>query len=206
MATLIYRNKLALPSLPPDGTFKGQKVLITGASGGIGQATAVHFVNLGASAVIITARTAAKGEAAKAAIEAQTGTAGKDVVKLMLLDMSTFVSTKDFADRVKKEVPSIDIVILNAGMLATAFKMGKEGFEESIEVNALSTALLALLLLPWLKEAGKGKAHMVFVTSGLHRGTLLTLGIYQRLSMLMSFRRCDYQGQIPTDRYFTLLQ
>lgn len=170
--SLIYRNKLGLPSLPPSGSFKGQIVLITGGSGGIGLATAVHFVNLGASTVIITARTAAKGEAARASVEAQTGTSGKGIVKTMELDMSTFALTKDFADRLIKEVKNIDVVILNAGMFATAFRLGKEGFEESIEVNTLSTSLLAILLLPWLKEAGKGKAHLVFVTSGLHRGML----------------------------------
>jgi len=36
-------------------------------------------------------------------------------------------------------------------------------------VNVLSTALLALLLLPWMEEKGKGKAHLGFVTSGTHR-------------------------------------
>ena len=80
---LIYRNKFALPSLPPPGTFKDASILITGASGGLGLATAVHFVNLGASSVIITARSSAKGESAKAAIEAQTGTVGKGIVKTM---------------------------------------------------------------------------------------------------------------------------
>jgi len=170
---LVYNNKLALPSLPAKGTFQDKTIIVTGASGGIGLATAAHYVNLGASTVIITARTVAKGEAAKATIEAQTGTIGKNVVKVIELDMSTFASTKLFADRVTREVKTIDCVLLNAGMLATRPKIGKEGFEESIEVNTLSTALLGILLLPWMKEAGKGKAHLVFVTSGLHRGMLI---------------------------------
>lgn len=46
-------------------------------------AAAVHFVKLGANSVIITARTAAKGEQAKASIEAQAGKESKDVVKAM---------------------------------------------------------------------------------------------------------------------------
>jgi len=170
---LIYSNKFLLPSLPPPETFKNKKVLITGASGGLGLATAVHYVDLGASSVIITARTAAKGEAAKATIEAQTSRKGKNIVKFMALDMSTFSSISAFASQLKNQIQEIDIVLLNAGVLNTTFKVGEEGFEETIQVNVLSTALLALLLLPWMKEAGRGKAHLGFVTSGTHRSVAI---------------------------------
>ena len=98
--SIIYKNKFGLPVLPPPGTFKDWAVLITGASGGLGLATAVHFVNLGASNVIITARSDAKGEAARASIETQTNTVGKGIVEVMTLDMSTLASTKGFADKV----------------------------------------------------------------------------------------------------------
>jgi len=171
MASLrtIWNNHFNLPSLPPPGTFKDQTIIITGASGGLGLATAVHFVNLGASTVIITTRSASKGAAAKAAIEAQTHTQGKDIVRALELDMGTFAGTKAFAEKIKAEVSSVDYVLLNAGVLNTEFVQSEEGWEEDIQVNALSTALLALLLLPWVKTAGKGKAHLGFVTSGLHK-------------------------------------
>ncbi|KAL3422437.1 short-chain dehydrogenase [Phlyctema vagabunda] len=167
LASLAWNNKFGLPALPPAGTFKDQSILITGASSGLGLAAAVHFVNLGASKVIITARTKSRGDAARQAIESQTGI--KNVVELMELDMSTFEHTKSFADQVKAEVGSIDYVLLNAGLLNTKFKQTSDGWEETIQVNVLSTALLAILLLPWIKEAGKGHAHLGFVTSGLHR-------------------------------------
>lgn len=63
----------------------------------------------------------------------------------------------------------MDVVLLNAGWISAKYMEGKEGFEETIQTNVLSTALLALLLLPWLKKVGGGKAHMGFVTSGVHR-------------------------------------
>lgn len=94
---------------------------------------------------------------------------GKGVVKLMILDMSTLASTKAFADQVKKEFSEIDIVLLNAGALNTTHHLSEEGYEQTIQVTVLSTALLALLLLPWMKIAGKGKAHLGFVTSGRHK-------------------------------------
>jgi NAD(P)-dependent dehydrogenase (short-subunit alcohol dehydrogenase family) len=166
---MIWRNHFGLPALPPPGTFKGQTVLITGASGGLGLATAIHFVNLGAASVIITTRSRAKSEAAKARIEQQTDTAGKGIVKTMELEMDTLASTKAFADRVTAEVKTIDYVLLNAGVLNTKFKLAGEGYEESIQVNVLSSALLGLLLLPWMMVAGKNKAHLGVVTSGRHR-------------------------------------
>ncbi|KAH8796639.1 hypothetical protein BGZ57DRAFT_747457, partial [Hyaloscypha finlandica] len=146
-----------------------KKVLITGASGGLGLAAAVHYINLGAPLVIITARDASKGEAAIASIEAQTGTVRKGIVKFMLLDMSAFASTKCFADKLKSEIQEIDILLLTAGALNTSFNLGPEGYEETIQVTVLGTALLALHLLPWVKVAGKGKAYLGFVTSGIHR-------------------------------------
>jgi hypothetical protein len=51
MPQIIFRNKFLLPSLPPPGPFNDKKVLITGASGGLGLAAAVHYINLGASLV-----------------------------------------------------------------------------------------------------------------------------------------------------------
>jgi NAD(P)-dependent dehydrogenase (short-subunit alcohol dehydrogenase family) len=87
----------------------------------------------------------------------------------MLLDMSTLTSTKAFTSQLKSEIEDIDIVLLNAGALNTTHSLSEEGYEQTIQVTVLSTALLALLLLPWMKVAGKGKAHLGFVTSGRHR-------------------------------------
>jgi NAD(P)-dependent dehydrogenase (short-subunit alcohol dehydrogenase family) len=165
---LLYVNSLGLPAVPPPGTFSGWTVLITGATGGLGFATAAHFIRLGASRVIITARNAAKGEAAKKLLEEQTGKTG--VVEVMELQMESLETTRKFVEKVRDEVESIDYVLLNAGVLNNKYKkVERDGWEESIQVNVLSSALLGLLLLPWMKIAGKGKAHLGVVTSGRHR-------------------------------------
>ena len=135
MPKIIYNNKFNLPSLPPPGSFKDQNVLITGGNSGLGLATAVQFINLGVSTVIITTRDATKGEAAKASIEAKTHTTGK--VKVMELNMSTFASVKAFADTVKQEVNSIDYVLLNAGLLNISGRVSPDGFEETIQARPI---------------------------------------------------------------------
>jgi NAD(P)-dependent dehydrogenase (short-subunit alcohol dehydrogenase family) len=61
--------------------------------------------------------------------------------------MSAFASTKCFADKLKPEIQEIDIVLLNAGALNASFNLGPEGYEETIQVTFLSTALLALHLV-----------------------------------------------------------
>lgn len=187
----VWNNKFGLPSLPPPGSFNDKTILITGASSGLGLAAAVHFVNLGASSVIITARSKARGDIAKEEIETQTKTKGKGIVKVMELDMSTFAGTKSFADIVKGEVKTIDYVLLNAGLLNTKFKQLGEGWEEMIQINVLSTALLAILLLPWIKEVGKGKAHLGFVTSGLHTSVSVD-GDFPKENVLAYFNQKEH--------------
>ncbi len=76
----------------------------------MGFEAAIHYVNLGASPVIITARNSAGGAKAKFEIEKRTGR--KDVVQVRILDMDTFDGVKSFAKEVRKEVKTIDIVLL----------------------------------------------------------------------------------------------
>ncbi|ESZ95980.1 hypothetical protein SBOR_3672 [Sclerotinia borealis F-4128] len=149
--------------LPPPNAFLGNPFLITGATSGLGSATAVHFVNLGAKSVIITGRSFAKGGQARASIEAETGTIGKCIVKVMELDMSTFESVKVIADKVTKDLKEIDFVCLNAGTISTEHKVGKEGYETMIEIGVLATSFLALLFLPWMREVGRGNSHLGIV-------------------------------------------
>ncbi len=125
-------------------------------------------MHLGASTVIITGRTLARGLAAQATIEARTGKAG--IVQVRELDMSTFAGVKTFVDGLKAEVKAIDIVLLNAGVYKMTYDVSPDKWEETLQVNTLSTILLGLLLLPWMeacRPAG-GRQHLGFVTSGLH--------------------------------------
>jgi NAD(P)-dependent dehydrogenase (short-subunit alcohol dehydrogenase family) len=165
---LLY-NKWYPPALPAPETFKDHTILITGATGGLGLETAIHYVNLGASSVIITARTLSRGQVAKSTIESRTGK--KDVVQVRELNMETLAGVKGFVDSLKQEVKAIDIVLVNAGVYKLTYGQSPDGWEETLQVNTLSTILLGLLLLPWMKTSPliEGRTqHLGFVSSGLH--------------------------------------
>ncbi|KAI6089745.1 NAD(P)-binding protein [Hypoxylon rubiginosum] len=159
--------------LPPVGSFDNQTVLITGGTAGLGLAAAVHFASLGAN-IILTYRDASRGESARRHVEEAAHISGQQKVTVMHLDMSRYASCTAFVNELKKSHAGrggLDVIILNAGRINPRFEMSPEGWEETIQVNALSTILLGLLLSEWMKlERGNREtpAHLVFVSSRDH--------------------------------------
>ena len=170
----LLKQKRSPPAPPsPKKNFAGKIILVTGSNTGLGLRAAEYFVALNAARVILGVRTPSKGEAAKAHIESQTGRTG--IIDVMQIDMDSFDSVKAFASRVEAEVPKLDIAVLNAGRLASQYSKSSEGFESMIQINCLSSALLALLLLPKLRASKPPGPPMVdtiprlvIVTSGSH--------------------------------------
>ncbi|KAI1110621.1 hypothetical protein F5Y14DRAFT_345533 [Nemania sp. NC0429] len=160
-------------SLPPAGTFAGNTVLVIGGTAGIGLAAAVHFAKLGAN-VIITGRTSSRADSARAHIRKAVGTSHTAEIRSLLLDLNRYDSCTGFVDELKKSLKgpaALDIVLLNAGLINPHREVSPEGWEQTVQVNAISTALLGLLLLAWMREgrgARSSPAHMVFVTSRDH--------------------------------------
>ena len=139
--------------LPQDTkpSFSGQTIIITGANVGLGLEAAVKFVDLGANQVILAVRTLSKGEEAQRQIEQRTGRKG--VCEVWQLDMMDYASIKAFATRATNELERVDIACLNAGVAKMEFKQSQYGYEETLQVNVLSTTLLALLLMPKLRAS-----------------------------------------------------
>lgn len=155
--------------LPPPGSFASQTVIVTGANTGLGLETARHIVSLGATKVILGVRSLAKGNAAKADIEATTGRA--NVVEVWELDLERFDSVKAFASRASK-LPRLDTAIMNAGLGSMEWNISPDGWERTIQVNVLSTSLLSLLLLPLLVKTRRAfpstRPHLVILGSDNH--------------------------------------
>ncbi|KAL8638375.1 MAG: hypothetical protein Q9228_004465 [Teloschistes exilis] len=157
-----------ITSLPyPSTPHTDQTIIVTGANVGLGFEAARHYVRLGAAKVILAVRTVEKGETAKKEIE--TSEKREGVIEVWPLDLSSYDSIKAFAKRAES-LPRLDILLENAGIATPVFKMTEDN-ESTITTNVVSTFLLALMMLPKLREtAGKfgTRPCLTIVTSEVH--------------------------------------
>ncbi|CAG8960283.1 hypothetical protein HYFRA_00012803 [Hymenoscyphus fraxineus] len=153
------------PPKDPNASFSGKNVLITGSNTGIGLQAAIKFAALDAAKVILAVRSPAKGEEAKQKIIAATNRESAAVI-VMQLDMSSFESVKTFAAQIQAQVDRLDVAVLNAGIAPPKYATEKTGWESALQVNVLSTALLAILLMPKLKDtaAKAGRLSQLTIT------------------------------------------
>ncbi|KAF1959241.1 short-chain dehydrogenase/reductase-like protein [Byssothecium circinans] len=164
---LLY-SQLFAPIPKPTASYAGQTIIVTGSNVGLGKEAARHFTRLGASTVILAVRSMSKGEAAKADIEKTTNTT--DVVKVWHLDMGSYQSVLDFASKASKELQRLDIAVLNAGVARGEWEIMEQD-ESTITVNVVSTFLLALSLLPKMKETANTfnkRPTLTIVASDIH--------------------------------------
>ncbi|CAK7212787.1 hypothetical protein SBRCBS47491_001580 [Sporothrix bragantina] len=162
---------------PKSTNLTGQTAIITGASTGLGLEAGRQMLGFGLSRLIIAVRSPSKGESAAADLRKSFPKARIDVWEL---EMESYKSVQAFAARVDTELTRIDTVILNAGMIGDTFQTSPEtGHERTVQVNYLSTFLLAILLLPILKTKGRSSGsasgrhtpHLTIVNSGVSLGS-----------------------------------
>jgi NAD(P)-dependent dehydrogenase (short-subunit alcohol dehydrogenase family) len=153
------------PTDPRGIDLAGKTVLLTGATSGLGYEAAIKFLNLGVDSLVIGSRSLERGYRTKAELEKVTSRPG--VVQVWELEMNNFQSVKDFTSRVNKELPRLDIALLNAGLWNREYMLSPTSrWEETLMVNTFATSLLSLLLLPKLRESsGVESTHLSVVSS-----------------------------------------
>ncbi|MCW5890178.1 MAG: SDR family NAD(P)-dependent oxidoreductase [bacterium] len=140
----------------------GRRVLVTGASSGIGQETARALAAHGAE-VILTARDVAKGEAVAAGIRES---AGNPRVVVESVKLGSLASVRDFAARFLARWDTLHVLVNNAGVMACPLAHTADGFERQLGTNHLGHFLLTGLLLPALRRGAP--ARIVSVSSRGH--------------------------------------
>jgi NAD(P)-dependent dehydrogenase (short-subunit alcohol dehydrogenase family) len=131
----------------------GKVCLVTGASGGLGKATALGLARLGAT-VVMGCRDKARGEADRAEIASATGNPN---VKLMLLDLASLQSVREMASRFKGENARLDVLINNASVFKGKRTVTPDGLEAMFATNHLGHFLLTNLLLDELKASQQAR-------------------------------------------------
>jgi NAD(P)-dependent dehydrogenase (short-subunit alcohol dehydrogenase family) len=162
------------PPIDPDVTFAGKNILVTGANAGLGFEAAVKYAQKGVTKLILAVRSAVKGETAKQEILRRNGREDEDFISILTVDLSNFESVKSFIKNLEAELrgQGLHIALLNAGLANPTFIKNPNGYEEALQVNVLSTALMVILLLPLLRQTakeGEYKPHLTFVNSNAHR-------------------------------------
>lgn len=154
LLSFLYNQLFVTPPLSPTLSFAGQTVIVTGSNVGLGFSAAQQIAQRGASKVILAVRTVAKGEIAAQRIRDSLPSSSKTQLDVWPLDLSSYQSVKDFAARANAELERLDVLLENAGVGMFEFTLQEED-EASIKTNVLSTTLLALLLLPKLRESAQ---------------------------------------------------
>ena len=141
----------------------GQTALVTGATGGIGLATAVALAGLGAR-VGVVGRDEKRTAAAVQAVLAVPGSGGADG---FLADFSDPREVRALAAEVLAAYPRLDVLVNNAGGYWSDRHVSADGLEWTFAVNHLAPFLLTSLLEERLRESAP--ARIVTVASDAHR-------------------------------------
>lgn len=145
------------------GEMDGRVCVVTGASGGIGRATAVELARRGA-AVVLVIRSRERGQDVLAQIQRETG---RGDARLVLADLSRQADVRRAADEILAAYPRVGVLVNNAGVYTRRRRLTDDGIETQWAVNHLAPFLLTHLLLPRLMESAP--ARVVTVSSNAHQ-------------------------------------
>jgi NAD(P)-dependent dehydrogenase (short-subunit alcohol dehydrogenase family) len=141
----------------------GRRVLVTGVSAGIGVETARALAAHGAQ-VLGAARDLSKAEAATALVR-KAAAVGGGRFEIVALDLASLRSVRACADALLAKGEPLDVVIANAGVMATPFGHTADGFETQFGTNHLGHFVLVNRVAPLMRSGGR----LVTLSSAGHR-------------------------------------
>jgi NAD(P)-dependent dehydrogenase (short-subunit alcohol dehydrogenase family) len=141
----------------------GRVAVVTGANSGLGLITARELARKGAL-VVLACRNLDKG---RAALEEVRSAASGPEPELEELDLASLSSVRSFAERFKAGHEHLDLLINNAGVMASPRRLTADGFELHLGTNHLGHFALTNLLLPLME--GREDARVVTLSSNAHK-------------------------------------
>lgn len=143
-------------------------ILVTGATDGLGQLAALELARCGAN-LILTARSRAKAEMTRSAIEMATPDSLIDIHHVDFTDLSAVAAT---ARTIAARHPRIDVLINNAGLHAFRQRITMDGYPEMIAVNYFAPWLLTGILRQTLVHSAPSRIITVGSEASRHAGRL----------------------------------
>ena len=153
----LYRQFFLTPSKadPQQSKLRGQTGIVTGSNIGLGLEASRQLLELGLSHLILAVRSKERGDNAR--IELAREAPGAKI-EVWDLNMSNYDSIAQFSQRCAT-LPRLDLVILNAGIFKPELEINKvTGHDEVVQVNYLSTVLLAVQLLPVIDKKNSSRS------------------------------------------------
>ncbi|WP_446743156.1 SDR family NAD(P)-dependent oxidoreductase [Silvibacterium acidisoli] len=149
---------------------KGKRILVTGVSAGLGIETARSLAAHGAD-VVGAARDLTKAENATAPVR-EAAAAGGGSFELIELDLASLASVRAAADKLVAAGKPFDVIIANAGVMATPFGHTADGFETQFGTNHLGHFVFINRIARLLRDGGR----LVNLSSAGHRFANVDLG------------------------------
>ena len=141
----------------------GKVVLVTGATDGIGRATALGLARLGAR-VLVHGRDPER----VAAAARETASAGPEQADGFVADLSVQAEVRRLAAQVRRAAPRLDVLVNNAGVYMRDRRLTPDGIEQTFAVNVLAPFLLTQLLLDALEAAAASRVLNVASMAHVH--------------------------------------
>ena len=142
---------------------KGKRILVTGVSAGLGVETARSLAAHGAD-VVGAARDLKKAEAATAQVREDAAANGGSL-ELVALDLDSLKSVRECANELLEKGQFLDVIIANAGVMATPFGHTADGFETQFGTNHLGHFVLINRVAPLLRKGSR----LINLSSAGHR-------------------------------------
>lgn len=187
-AAVTFDTDKDIPSL------NGKVILVTGANNGLGKQAICEYAKHHPKQIWLAARNVS---AAQEVVDEIHEHIPDSPVKILEMDLTSFASVKKASQRFLAECDRLDILMLNAGIMAAAPGLTENGYEVQFGTNHMGHALLTKLLLPVLEKTASKPRADVRVVSLSSRGHFLA----PREGIVFDSLKTIADGMQPFERY-----
>ncbi|KAL8644536.1 MAG: hypothetical protein Q9226_007713 [Calogaya cf. arnoldii] len=151
----------------------GKVIIVTGGNNGLGKASVLELAKHQPDRIFLAARTPSKAEAAIEEVKSAVPSAN---ISYLNLDLGSFKSISAAAEEFKSHSPRLDILMNNAGIMATPLAVTEEGYESQFGTNHMGHALFTKLLMPTLLKTAEEEGSDVRIVNLSSEGHNLAPG------------------------------